>query len=96
LNGGGSGVKIMSPNGSQQPMKTIFLEYRTPAMPECELLGEEINLQKRVVQLWFQSARAKEKKNPHFFKSDLPEQFHPSPHSCRLSPLSNQIHQRTS
>ena len=65
-------------------MKSIFLEYRTPTMPECELLGKEISLQKRVVQVWFQNARAKEKKNPHFFKSDLPEQFQPSQQSCLL------------
>jgi len=43
-----------------------------------ELLGKEIDLQKRVVQIWFQNACAKEKKNPIFFKSDLPEEFQPT------------------
>lgn len=65
-------------------MKAIFLEYRTPTMPECELLGKEIELQKRVVQVWFQNARAKEKKNPNFFKSDLPEEYQSNNESCPL------------
>lgn len=43
-------------------MKRIFNDYKTPTMAECELLGNAIGLQKRVVQVWFQNARAKEKK----------------------------------
>lgn len=43
-------------------MRLIFAEYKTPTMNECELMGREINLKKRVVQVWFQNARAKEKK----------------------------------
>ena len=43
-------------------MKTIFTDYRTPTMSECEVLGREISLPRRVVQVWFQNARAKEKK----------------------------------
>lgn len=43
-------------------MKSLFDWYRTPSMSECELLGSEISLPKRVVQVWFQNARAKEKK----------------------------------
>lgn len=31
-------------------------------MSECEVLGREISLPRRVVQVWFQNARAKEKK----------------------------------
>ncbi|CAF1220074.1 unnamed protein product [Rotaria sordida] len=65
-------------------MKAIFLEYRTPTMPECELLGKEIQLQKRVVQVWFQNARAKEKKNPNFFKSDLPDEYQSTNDQCKL------------
>ncbi|CAF0934622.1 unnamed protein product, partial [Didymodactylos carnosus] len=65
-------------------MKAIFLEYRTPTMPECELLGRQINLQKRVVQVWFQNARAKEKKNPNFFKADLDLTYERSQDECRL------------
>ena len=43
-------------------MKSIFAEYKTPSMAECETLGREVGLPKRVVQVWFQNARAKEKK----------------------------------
>ena len=43
-------------------MKSIFVDYKTPTMSECEVLGHEISLPKRVVQVWFQNARAKEKK----------------------------------
>lgn len=43
-------------------MKSIFADYKTPSMAECETLGREIGLPKRVIQVWFQNARAKEKK----------------------------------
>lgn len=43
-------------------MKSLFNDYKTPTMAECEALGREIGLPKRVVQVWFQNARAKEKK----------------------------------
>ncbi|XP_063981250.1 zinc finger homeobox protein 4 isoform X2 [Diachasmimorpha longicaudata] len=43
-------------------MKSLFSDYKTPTMAECEMLGREIGLPKRVVQVWFQNARAKEKK----------------------------------
>ncbi len=43
-------------------MKSVFADYKTPSMAECEALGREVGLPKRVVQVWFQNARAKEKK----------------------------------
>jgi AT-binding transcription factor 1 len=43
-------------------LKAIFEVYKTPSMPECQQLADFIGLQKRVVQVWFQNARAKEKK----------------------------------
>jgi uncharacterized C2H2 Zn-finger protein len=43
-------------------MKSVFEVYKTPTMTECSSLGQDISLQKRVVQVWFQNARAKEKK----------------------------------
>ena len=43
-------------------MKAVCGDYKTPTMGECEILGREIGLPKRVVQVWFQNARAKEKK----------------------------------
>ncbi|PIO65487.1 homeobox domain protein [Teladorsagia circumcincta] len=47
---------------SIQVMKSVFGDYKTPSMTECEALGREIGLHKRVVQVWFQNARAKERK----------------------------------
>ncbi|CAI4228512.1 unnamed protein product [Auanema sp. JU1783] len=44
-------------------MKCIFTDYKTPSMTECDTLGREIGLHKRVVQVWFQNARAKERKS---------------------------------
>lgn len=44
-------------------MKAIYADYKTPTIAECDALGHEIGLRKRVVQVWFQNARAKDKKN---------------------------------
>lgn len=52
-------------------LKACFSDYRTPTMQECEMLGSEIGLPKRVVQVWFQNARAKEKK----FKINIGKPF---------------------
>lgn len=76
-------------------MRLMFSEYKTPTMTECELMGREINLKKRVVQVWFQNARAKEKKNSHgnggtrsilfsnSAQNDL-SQFETSPDECLI------------
>lgn len=52
-------------------LKACFTDYKTPTMLECEALGNHIGLAKRVVQVWFQNARAKEKKA----KLNLAKQF---------------------
>lgn len=67
-------------------MKHLFQEYRTPTMVECEFLGQEIGLPKRVVQVWFQNARAKEKKAKLASgKSLSPEaDFTKPPEECQL------------
>ncbi|KAF7699351.1 zinc finger homeobox protein 3 [Silurus meridionalis] len=52
-------------------LKACFSDYKTPTMLECEALGNYIGLPKRVVQVWFQNARAKEKKA----KLSLAKQF---------------------
>ncbi|KAM5235728.1 zinc finger homeobox protein 2 [Ctenodactylus gundi] len=74
-NSGGPGGGTGAPDGMGQRryrtqmsslqlkiMKACYEAYRTPTMQECEVLGEEIGLPKRVIQVWFQNARAKEKK----------------------------------
>lgn len=66
-------------------MKQIFLDYKTPTMAECEMLGRVIGLQKRVVQVWFQNARAKEKKAKLNLKYPSPElDFPKPPEECTL------------
>ena len=66
-------------------MKSIFENYKTPTMPECLGLGNQIGLQKRVVQVWFQNARAKEKKARLYLQQvtgtepDMPS----APRGCR-------------
>ncbi|XP_076848695.1 zinc finger homeobox protein 3 [Brachyhypopomus gauderio] len=52
-------------------LKACFSDYKTPTMLECEALGNDVGLAKRVVQVWFQNARAKEKKA----KLSLAKQF---------------------
>lgn len=56
-------------------MKSIFADYKTPTMAECEALGREIGLPKRVVQVWFQNARAKEKKARAQFAKTFGQDF---------------------
>jgi len=62
--GGMAGKRYRTQMSSLQikVMKSVFADYKTPTMAECEALGREIGLPKRVVQVWFQNARAKEKK----------------------------------
>ncbi|KAB7499114.1 Zinc finger homeobox protein 4 [Armadillidium nasatum] len=67
-------------------MKTIFNDYKTPTMTECEMFGKEIGLAKRVIQVWFQNARAKEKKAKLALQKVLgtePENPKP-PDECRV------------
>ncbi|TNN14249.1 Zinc finger homeobox protein [Schistosoma japonicum] len=43
-------------------MHSIYNYHKTPSVHECDRLGEMIGLSRRVVQVWFQNQRAKEKK----------------------------------
>ncbi|VDP87120.1 unnamed protein product [Echinostoma caproni] len=43
-------------------MQAIYAHHKTPSVHECDRLGGMIGLTRRVVQVWFQNQRAKEKK----------------------------------
>ncbi|VDN96704.1 unnamed protein product [Rodentolepis nana] len=43
-------------------MQWFFQHHKTPTICECENIGQAIGLSRRVVQVWFQNQRAKEKK----------------------------------
>lgn len=43
-------------------MQWFFQHHKTPTICECENIGRAIGLSRRVVQVWFQNQRAKEKK----------------------------------
>ncbi|CAL8089855.1 unnamed protein product [Calicophoron daubneyi] len=43
-------------------MHSIYTHHKTPSVHECDRLGAMIGLTRRVVQVWFQNQRAKEKK----------------------------------
>lgn len=60
--GGGKRFRTQMSTIQLKVMKSIFADYKTPSMAECETMGRDIGLPKRVVQVWFQNARAKEKK----------------------------------
>lgn len=57
-------------------------------MAECETLGREVGLPKRVVQVWFQNARAKEKKAKlafaKSFGQEMPETPTKQPEECKV------------
>lgn len=68
-------------------MKILFNDYKTPTMAECESLGREIGLPKRVIQVWFQNARAKEKKGKIALQKALgqPDSDNPTmPEDCKF------------
>merc|ERR1719225_913345 len=83
--GGNKRFRTHMSNVQIKIMKSVFENYKTPTMPECQGLGNDIGLAKRVVQVWFQNARAMEKKARLYLQQvtgvepDLP----PTPTGCR-------------
>ena len=67
-------------------MKMIYSEYKTPTITECDILGREIGLRKRVVQVWFQNARAKDKKSrlADGLDGELPSMQSPAASECKV------------
>ncbi|KAF7638759.1 hypothetical protein Mgra_00001840 [Meloidogyne graminicola] len=61
--GGNNSKRFRTHLTPMQVMKSLFHDYKTPSMQECDSLGKKIGLTKRVVQVWFQNTRAKERKN---------------------------------
>ena len=43
-------------------VRLVFVECKIPNQKECEFMGHALNLNKKVIQTWFQNNRAKEKK----------------------------------
>lgn len=83
---GGKRYRTQMTNLQVRVMKTLFTDYKTPTMAECEMLGREISLPKRVVQVWFQNARAKEKKSKLAYQKTFGTEvdFTRPPEDCSL------------
>lgn len=85
---GGKRYRTQMSTTQLKVMKSVFQDYKTPSMAECETLGREVGLPKRVVQVWFQNARAKEKKAKlAFAKSfghDMPDTPAQPPEECKV------------
>ncbi|KAL3307343.1 Zinc finger homeobox protein 3, partial [Cichlidogyrus casuarinus] len=57
-------------NFQSKCMTAIYEYHKTPSVQECDRLGEFIGLSRRVVQVWFQNQRAKEKKMARVIQSN--------------------------
>lgn len=53
FSGGGKRFRTQMSVTQVKIMKSLFFSYKTPSMTECEILGREIGLPKRVVQVRF-------------------------------------------
>lgn len=86
VSGAGKRFRTQMTTVQLKVMKSIFADYKTPSMAECEMLGREIGLPKRVVQVWFQNARAKEKKSKLAFAKTFGQEIEPPkpPEECSL------------
>lgn len=85
--GGGKRYRTQMTSVMLKVMKSIFADYKTPTMGECNALGREIGLPKRVVQVWFQNARAKEKKARVIYAKTFGREFDarsPKVEGCKI------------
>lgn len=67
-------------------LRKIFDDIKNPSMIDCENIGREIGLFKRVVQVWFQNARANFKKFHKITTNDLKQLPEKNPNQCGFCP----------
>lgn len=67
-------------------LRKIFEDIKSPSMIDCENIGREIGLFKRVVQVWFQNARANFKKFHKITTNDLKQLPERNPSECVYCP----------
>lgn len=67
-------------------LRKIFDDIKNPSMIDCENIGKEIGLFKRVVQVWFQNARANFKKFHKITTNDLKQLPERNPSECNFCP----------
>lgn len=65
-------------------LRKIFDDIKNPSMIDCENIGREIGLFKRVVQVWFQNARANFKKFHKITTNDLKQLPERNPMECNF------------
>ena len=77
-------------------LKHVFSVSKSPGMPECANLAHSIGLQKRVVQVWFQNARCKDKKaRQHYLETKGREaETHDNDLRCGHCPDQRQLSSR--
>ncbi|CAH8681195.1 unnamed protein product [Schistosoma rodhaini] len=68
-------------------MHSIYNYHKTPSVHECDRLGEMIGLSRRVVQVWFQNQRAKEKKMARVSSGQYNHSVNSSLLTEKLSPI---------
>ena len=76
-------------------LRKIFDDVKSPSMIDCENIGREIGLFKRVVQVWFQNARANYKKCHKISTNELKHLPERNPSECQFCPDYNPMMAKT-